>query len=66
MSQLPNNYNLEERTAKFGENTIIFCKNVVQDAINKPLINQLIRSSTSIGGELYGGEWRQFSERFLQ
>ena len=49
MNQLPNNYNLEERTARFGENTIIFCKNITQDTINKPLINQLVRSSTSIG-----------------
>jgi len=44
-----NNYNLEERTAKFGESVIGFCKSINQDAINRPLINQLIRSSTSIG-----------------
>jgi four helix bundle protein len=50
MSQFSNgNYNLEERTAKFGESVIVFCKNIVQDNINKPLINQLIRSSTSVG-----------------
>ena len=42
-------YNLEERTAKFGENTIRFCKNLDQNIISKPLINQLIRSATSIG-----------------
>ncbi len=40
---------LEERTAKFGENTIKFCKNIKQDVITKSLINQVIRSSTSIG-----------------
>jgi len=44
-----NNYNLEDRTAKFGENIIEFCKSIKQDAISKPLISQLIRSSTSIG-----------------
>lgn len=49
MTQEPNNYNLEERTAKFGENTIIFCKNIKQDSISQPLINQLVRSATSIG-----------------
>ena len=42
-------YDLEERTARFGENTIFFCKHLTKDEINKPLINQLIRSSTSIG-----------------
>jgi len=52
MSQLANNnsnYNLEERTAKFGESVIMFCKSVIQDSINKPIINQLIRSATSVG-----------------
>ncbi|PIP87311.1 four helix bundle protein [Candidatus Campbellbacteria bacterium CG22_combo_CG10-13_8_21_14_all_36_13] len=51
MNELENkkNYDLEERTAKFGENVIIFCKGLKQDPINKPIINQLIRSATSIG-----------------
>lgn len=49
MSQLNKKYDLEERTAKFGERVIIYCKALKQDSINKPLINQLIRSSTSIG-----------------
>jgi four helix bundle protein len=42
-------YDLEERTAKFGEEIIVFCKSIRQDAISSPIINQLIRSSTSIG-----------------
>lgn len=50
MTEFSNNkYNLEERTAKFGEDTIEFCKKVREDFINKPLITQIIRSSTSIG-----------------
>lgn len=44
-----NKYDLEERTAKFGENIIKFCQGIKQDTITKPLINQLIRSGTSIG-----------------
>jgi four helix bundle protein len=44
-----NKYNLEERTAKFGELIIILCKKISQDNIVKPIINQLIRSATSIG-----------------
>jgi len=42
-------FDLEERTAKFGENTIDLCKTVKQDVISKPIISQLIRSGTSIG-----------------
>ncbi len=49
MNQLNNKYNLEERTAKFGENVIKFCRTISLDAISKPLVNQLVRSSTSIG-----------------
>ncbi len=43
------NYDLEERTAKFGEDIIDFIKTLKQNVINIPLVNQLIRSATSIG-----------------
>ncbi len=46
---MPNDYNLEERTGKFGEEVIDFCRGLSQDVISKPLITQLIRSATSIG-----------------
>jgi four helix bundle protein len=50
MEELQNNYyNLEERTAKFGEMIIRFCKKVNQDAVSKPIIGQLVRSGTSVG-----------------
>jgi four helix bundle protein len=49
MNQFSNSYDLEERTAKFGEQIIIFCKTLNQDAITRPVINQLVRSGTSIG-----------------
>ena len=42
-------YDLEERTATFGEQVIRLCQSIKQDAITKPLVQQLIRSSTSIG-----------------
>ena len=49
MTNLKNNYDLEERTAKFGEQVIVFLKSLNRDAISTPLINQLVRSATSIG-----------------
>jgi len=49
MNQSSNKFDLEERTAKFGEEIIDFCKRIKQDAISIPLINQIIRSATSIG-----------------
>ena len=44
-----NKFDLEERTGRFGVEVIKFCKNQKQDIISRPLINQLIRSATSIG-----------------
>ena len=42
-------YNLEERTAKFGENVIRFCQLLPRNDITRPLINQLIKCTTSVG-----------------
>ncbi|MDP3729729.1 MAG: four helix bundle protein [bacterium] len=42
-------YDLEDRTALFGEKIIDFLKKLPQDVMTKPLISQLIRSATSIG-----------------
>lgn len=42
-------YDLLERTAIFGENIIEFAKTIKKDEINRPLVNQIIRSGTSIG-----------------
>lgn len=62
MTKLANNFNLEERTAKFGEAVIIFCKSLKQDFISMPIINQIVRSGTSIGAnymEANGASSRQ-------
>jgi four helix bundle protein len=45
----PHKYDLEERTAKFGENIISFVKTLNDSPINRPLISQIVRSVTSIG-----------------
>lgn len=42
-------YDLEERTAKFGESVIRFTKTLPRNEITRPLINQIVRSATSIG-----------------
>jgi len=43
------NYDLEDRTIKFSKNIIILCKKIPFNMINKRLIDQLLRSGTSIG-----------------
>ena len=42
-------YDLEERTAKFGENIINFCKKIPKNVITFPLIDQLVRAGASVG-----------------
>lgn len=42
-------YDLEERTARFGEVIIEFAKTLPNNPINNPLISQIVRSGTSIG-----------------
>ena len=51
-AQNPNDqkkYDLEERTAQFGEATIELVKMVPKDPINSPLISQIVRAATSVG-----------------
>lgn len=42
-------YDLEERTALFGEAIIDFAKTLQKTAVTLPLISQIVRSGTSIG-----------------
>jgi four helix bundle protein len=42
-------YDLEERTACFGEKIIAFAKTVPQNPVTIPLISQIVRSGTSVG-----------------
>lgn len=42
-------YDLEERTAKYGEDIIRFCKKIPDAPVTRPLMVQLIRSGTSVG-----------------
>lgn len=44
-----NVYDLEERTAVFSENIISLCRLLEKNITMNPLVEQLIRSATSIG-----------------
>jgi len=52
MNKVLNNekkYDLEERTAKFGERIIRFSKKISRSPVNDPLIIQLTKAGTSVG-----------------
>jgi four helix bundle protein len=42
-------YDLEERTARFGEAIIAFAKGIERNVVTNPLIGQLVRAGTSVG-----------------
>jgi four helix bundle protein len=42
-------FDLEERTARFGEQVIAFAKTLGRDVVSLPLISQLVKAATSIG-----------------
>lgn len=42
-------YNLDERTALFGQSIITLCRQMPKDVVTIPLINQLVKSGTSPG-----------------
>jgi four helix bundle protein len=43
------NYDLEERTLAFSRSVIIFLKSLKLNHLNSSIINQLLRSTTSVG-----------------
>jgi four helix bundle protein len=42
-------WDLEDRTALFGEAVIAFCKGVPRGPITDPLVRQLVKAGTSVG-----------------
>jgi four helix bundle protein len=45
----PRRFDLEERTARFGEAVIRFARSAPKDIVVDPLLGQLVRAATSIG-----------------
>jgi four helix bundle protein len=58
-------YDLEERTARFGEDIIAFAKTIVKDVITRPLISQLVRSGTSIGANYMEADGAESKRDFM-
>ena len=42
-------YDLEERTAVFGEAVIRFCYQLPKNELTRPLINQMVKCGTAVG-----------------
>jgi four helix bundle protein len=59
-------YDLEERTAEFGEAVIDFAKQIPQDAVTNRLISQLVGAATSIGANYVEADDAVSKKEFLK
>lgn len=61
----PKEYNLEERTAKFGEEIIKFAKEISNTPENIPLKKQLVEAGTSIGANYCEADEAESKKDFI-
>lgn len=45
----PREFDLEERTGRFGEAVVVFAKRIPVNLVTTPLIPQLVRAASSVG-----------------
>jgi four helix bundle protein len=57
-------FDLEDRTARFGEAVIAFAKTVPRNPVTLPLINQLVRAGTSVGANYCEADDAQSKKEF--
>jgi four helix bundle protein len=59
-------YDLEERTARFGEAVIDFAKTIPQDTVTNRLISQLVGAATSVGANYVEADDAVSKKEFLK
>ena len=59
-------YDLEERTARFGEAVIDFAKTIPQNSVTNRLINQLVGAATSVGANYVEADDAVSKKEFLE
>jgi four helix bundle protein len=59
-------YDLEERTAQFGEAVIDFAKAIPQDAVTSRIISQLVAAATSVGANYVEADDAVSKKEFLK
>src|SRR5439155_13366303 len=59
-------YDLEERTARFGEAVIDFAKTIPQSAVTTRIISQLVGAGTSVGANYVEADDAVSKKEFLK
>lgn len=63
--EIKRKYDLEERTAKFGEDIIEFAKKLPQNDITKRLISQLVGAGTAVGSNYCEADCAESNKDFI-
>ncbi len=58
-------FDLEDRTSAFGRNVVQFCTQVSETTVTRPLLNQLVRSATSVGANYMEANGASSKKDFL-
>ena len=58
-------FNLEERTAKFGEDVVAFARKIEKDAVTQRLIPQLVAAGTSVGANYCEADCAESNKDFI-
>jgi len=58
-------YDLDERTAKFGEDIIQFAKKIPQNPITLPLITQIVKAGRSVGANYSEADCAESKKDFI-
>jgi len=61
----PKNYDLEERTALFGEAIVKFSQRISKTPTTIPLISQVVRSGTSVGANYLEADDSESKKDFI-
>ncbi len=59
-------YDLEERTARFGEAVVDFARTIPQDAVTNRIISQLVGAGTSVGANYVEADDAVSKKEFLK
>ena len=59
-------YDLEERTARFGEGVIDFARTIPQDAVTNRIVNQPVAAGTSVGANYVEADDAVSKKEFLK
>ncbi len=56
---------LRTKSKEFAKNIILFCRKLKQKGIETSLINQLLRSGTSVGANVHEAQYAQGTKDFI-